>query len=60
MARKAKPKPKATRETPLHIRLTDEEKRTFTEAAERRHLTLSVWARFAMLHAVKSEQKLDE
>ena len=59
MAR-AKARKRSIRETPLHIRLTEEEKAMFTEAAERRHLTLSVWTRLAMLHAAKTEHKLDQ
>lgn len=58
-ARKPTPAPtRAARETPLHIRLTADEKAMFTEAAERQHMTLSVWTRQAMLHAAKSQHKL--
>lgn len=56
MPAKAK-KPKPLRETPIQIRLTDEEKRTFEEAAEREHLTLSAWLRRAGLHAAESQHK---
>lgn len=56
MARKAQ-KP-ALRETPLQIRLTAEEKRMFTEAANREHLTLSAWLRRAGVHAAQSDHKL--
>ena len=37
---------------------TEEEKQMFTEAADREHLSLSVWARLAMLHAAKSAHRL--
>ncbi len=58
-ARKAPaPARKVNRETPLHIRLTAEEKAMFTEAAERQHLTLSVWIRLAALHAAQSQHKI--
>ena len=47
---------KGLRVTPLQIRLTADEKRLFTEAAEREHLTLSAWIRVAALHAAQSER----
>lgn len=46
-----KSKPKRLRETPLQIRLTDEEKQMFTAAAEREHLSLSSWIRQVAVHA---------
>lgn len=58
MATKAPKKTKALRETPIQIRLTDEEKRMFTEAADRQHLSLSAWLRLAALHAAKSQHGL--
>jgi len=58
MPTKAPKKVKALRETPIQIRLTDEEKRMFTEAADRQHLSLSAWLRLAALHAAKSQHGL--
>ena len=55
MAKKAV---KGLRETPLQIRLTAEEKKMFTAAAEREHLTLSAWLRLAAVHAAQSQHKL--
>jgi uncharacterized protein (DUF1778 family) len=49
---------KPLRETPLQIRLTEEEKRMFTEAADRQHLSLSAWLRLAALHAAKTQHAL--
>jgi uncharacterized protein (DUF1778 family) len=59
MATKPKPKGKALRETPLQIRLTEEEKEMFTAAAERDHLSLSAWLRLAGLHAIQNQHKLN-
>lgn len=47
-----------SREVPLQIRLTAEEKKMFSEAADRQHLTLSAWLRLAALHAARSEHKI--
>jgi len=47
------------RETPLQIRLTAEEKKMFTEAADRDHLSVSAWLRLAGLHAIKQQHKLN-
>ena len=58
MATKTKPKDKKGRDVPLQIRLTQEEKARFTEAAEREHLTLSAWLRLAGWHAVKQQHEL--
>lgn len=58
MVAKPKKKEKALRETPLQIRLTAEEKRLFTEAAERQHLSISAWIRLAALHAAESQHQL--
>ena len=58
MPAKVPKKAKVLRETPIQIRLTDEEKRMFTEAAERQHLSLSAWLRLAALHAAKSQHGL--
>jgi uncharacterized protein (DUF1778 family) len=58
MAVKPGKKEKARRETPLQIRLTEEEKTMFSEAAERDHLTLSAWLRLAGLHAIQNQHKL--
>ena len=58
MAAKPGKKEKARRETPLQIRLTEEEKTMFSEAAERDHLTLSAWLRLAGLHAIQNQHKL--
>jgi uncharacterized protein (DUF1778 family) len=53
-----KPKKKTLRETPLQIRLTEQEKQIFTDAAEKQHLSLSAWLRLAGLHAAKSQHAL--
>lgn len=58
MVAKLKKKEKSLRETPLQIRLTEEEKRVFTEAAEREHTTISAWMRQAAWHATKSKHAL--
>ena len=58
MAPKAAKKAKALRETPLQIRLTEEEKAKFTEAAEKEHMSLSAWIRLAAWHAAKSQHAL--
>src|SRR5262245_6978602 len=47
----------ANREAPRHIRVTEEEKQRLTAAADREHLSLSVWARLAMLQAAKLAHK---
>ncbi len=54
------PRKKASerRETPLQIRLTAEEKKMFTEAADRDHLSISAWLRLAGLHAIENRHKL--
>jgi uncharacterized protein (DUF1778 family) len=54
----SKPKKKAKRETPFQIRLTEDEKRIFEEAAEKQHLTVSAWLRLAGLHAAQSQHAL--
>jgi uncharacterized protein (DUF1778 family) len=59
MATRPKPKEKALRETPLQIRLTEEENEMFTAAAERDHLSLSAWLRLAGLHAIQNQHKLN-
>ena len=51
-------KEKARRETPLQIRLTEEEKTMFSEAAERDHLSLSAWLRLAGVHAIENRHTL--
>jgi len=55
------PRKKASdrRETPLQIRLTTEEKKMFTVAADRDHLSLSAWLRLAGLHAIQNQHKLN-
>ena len=53
--KKKTPPESKLRETPFQIRLTAEEKRMFTAAADRQHLTLSAWLRLAALHAAKSD-----
>ena len=58
MAPKQPKKTKALRQTPLQIRLTEDEKKLFTEAAERQHLSLSSWIRLAALHAANSQHAL--
>jgi uncharacterized protein (DUF1778 family) len=58
MATKPQKKPKALRETPLQIRLTEDEKRLFSDAAESQHLSLSAWLRLAGLHAAKTQHSL--
>jgi hypothetical protein len=55
MAKAAPKKDKELRETPLQIRLTAEEKRVFTEAADRDHLSLSAWLRRAGWHAAQTK-----
>ena len=59
MAAKPDKKEKARRETPLQIRLTEEEKTMFSEAAERDHLSLSAWLRLAGIHAIQNRHKLN-
>jgi uncharacterized protein (DUF1778 family) len=58
MATKQTKKTKALRETPLQIRLTEDEKALFTKAAESQHLSLSSWVRLAALRAAKSQHSL--
>lgn len=58
MAKTAPKKAKAMREVPLQIRLTEEEKQVFTEAAERSHQSLSAWLRQAGWHAANSKHDL--
>jgi uncharacterized protein (DUF1778 family) len=58
MVAKTQKKAKPLRETPLQIRLTEEEKMLFTQAADRQHLSLSAWIRLAALHAAKSQHSL--
>lgn len=58
MAPRTKPKDKKGRDVPLQIRLTQDEKTKFTEAAEAEHLTLSAWLRLAGWHAVENRHKL--
>ena len=58
MVTKPKKKEKAKRETPLQIRLTEDEKRLCEEAAESQHLSVSAWIRLAALHAAKSQHPL--
>ena len=58
MTQKAKPKDKKGRYVPLQIRLTQDEKSKFAEAAEAEHLTLSAWLRLAGWHAVQNQHKL--
>jgi uncharacterized protein (DUF1778 family) len=59
MVAKPKKKEKAKRETPLQIRLTEEEKRVFAEAAGRAHETVSNWIRQAAWHAATSKHPLE-
>lgn len=58
MVAKPKKKEKAKRETPLQIRLTEDEMRLFKDAAESQHLSVSAWIRLAALHAAKSQHPL--
>jgi uncharacterized protein (DUF1778 family) len=58
MASKPSKKDKAQRDIPLQIRLTEEEKAMFSEAAERDHLSLSAWLRLAGIHAIENRHKL--
>ncbi len=58
MAKAEPKKEKPLRETPLQIRLTEEEKRVFADAAERAHLSISAWLRQAGWHAAKSNHAL--
>ena len=58
MAPKPKTKDKEGRDVPLQIRLTQDEKTKFTEAAKAEHLTLSAWLRLAGWHAVESRHRL--
>jgi uncharacterized protein (DUF1778 family) len=58
VAAKSDKKEKARRETPLQIRLTEEEKAMFLEAAGRDHLSLSAWLRLAGIHAIENRHKL--
>jgi uncharacterized protein (DUF1778 family) len=44
------------RRTQLQLRLTDEERRAFSEAAERRHLSVSAWLRWAAFRAARRER----
>jgi hypothetical protein len=64
MAKDTKPRPKtaekAGRSVPLQIRLTEDERDKFTEAAEADHLTLSAWMRRACWHAVENKHKLSD
>jgi hypothetical protein len=55
---KAKATEKAGRSVPLQIRLTEDEREKFTEAADAEHLTLSAWMRRACWHAVENKHKL--
>jgi predicted HicB family RNase H-like nuclease len=48
------PKIFGVRGTALQLRLTEDEKRLFSEAAERRELSVSAWIRFAGLRAAKT------
>ena len=45
---------KALRAVRLQVRLTDGEKRIFSEAAARQHLSISAWIRLAGLRAARS------
>ena len=58
MGTRVQKKKKPLRETPLQIRLTEDEKRLFSDAAESRHLSLSAWLRLAGLHAAKTQNSL--
>jgi len=58
MATKPGKKEKTQRDVPLQIRLTEEEKAMFSEAAERDHLSLSAWLRLAGIHAIENRHKL--
>ena len=55
---KGKTTGKAGRSIPLQIRLTEDERDRFTEAAEQDHLTLSAWMRRACWHAIENKHKL--
>lgn len=44
---------KRPREAFLQVRLTEQEKQIFTEAADKSHLSLSAWVRLAGLRAVR-------
>jgi hypothetical protein len=59
MSPRPRKKASARRETLMQLRLTESEKKMFTEAAERDHLTLSAWLRLAGLHAVQEQHKLN-
>lgn len=59
MANKAKTQGKAQRSVPLQIRLTEEERDRFTEAAAKEHMTLSAWMRLACWHTVENRHKLN-
>jgi len=58
MAIKPGKKEKAKRATPMQIRLTEEEKAMFSEAAEKDHLSLSAWLRLVGVHAIENRHKL--
>jgi len=60
MTPKPKAKDKKGRDVPLQIRLTQDEKAKFTEAAEAEHLTMSAWLRLAGWHAVENRHKLNQ
>jgi uncharacterized protein (DUF1778 family) len=45
------------RDARLHIRLTEDEKRIFTDAAYREHLSISAWIRLASLYAARSRDR---
>ena len=49
---------RAGRSVPLQIRLTEEEREKFTEAADADHLTLSAWMRRACWRAIENKHKL--
>ena len=59
MAGKTKGKEKTLRDVPLLIRLTQDEKTKFAEAAEREHMNLSAWLRLAGWHAIENKHKLN-
>jgi uncharacterized protein (DUF1778 family) len=58
MPARTQKKTKSLRETPLQIRLTDQEKTTFAAAADREHMSLSAWVRKAAWHAAESKHAL--
>ena len=58
MSPKSKTKDKKGRDVPLQIRLTQDEKTKFTEAAEQEHQTLSAWLRLAGWHAIENRHRL--